>query len=232
MKLLAISGGQFDRAFYLHAISVAKGAGLAPTNVRPHRLEYHSKLMDNKSSVQFKITQGNPHVMDVQLSDNDAFVVTGIGLGLMKVAKTSGVEQPGTFDVIHYPDPVRFQTSGEAAALENVYNALFDLKIENGSLIDNFPTGKFRMAPNQQQTATIVPETVTGTMPWGGSFTLSGDKRVTASVNYRGSEYNGVQGPDGDDDYTIYGVLFFDGYLISGGAAKVSAGVLSKVLGA
>lgn len=84
--------------------------------------------------------------INFRLNDNDAFIPVAASLCLKKFTTAN----PGYFPEFTYPDGSYFTTSGQADALECVYNGLLSFQTGSTVRIDGIGTNLFRYAANSQ----------------------------------------------------------------------------------
>lgn len=120
--------------------------------ISPGKLRIEQAIVNGKSTYTFPVTKdaNSDTVTEEKLDRNDSFMVTDMGLFLMKRLSTkTGGEVLQT-----YPNPVAIpddSTNFLAADLEVFYNGKLSMKEGQTVFIERFPTERFRVVPDAQQ---------------------------------------------------------------------------------
>lgn len=118
-------------------------------------LRMEQPLASNQSTYKFQMKQGNVSTdgpSQVLLNDDDAFVIVGLSLGIVKHDLSVSPAQYGNFQLFTYPDPEYFVGAPAGAAFE--YQSL--LTIFNGTLQFN-TASLLRIKPHDTSDYLMVP---------------------------------------------------------------------------
>jgi len=113
------------------------------------RLEQLLTLTNTQLRFPVLVTEQPITNNEQRLNLQDSFVISAVRFSL--VAKASAVDT--AFIAQTYPDPTIFTTG--AAALRAVYNAVFNLSVNNNMLIPAWPLDQHYLAPQTQSQAAI-----------------------------------------------------------------------------
>lgn len=243
MKQLQSNGGQIgtpklmipvagERRATLNRIRArAKMFGFDPQNVRPQCLRLYAKLVNNKSSLEFRVSQETSvHAAEIRLEKSDVFWCDQLALAIHKVLFISSAEAPANSALIYYPDLAYFNETGEARDLEGVYNSRLSIQTDQDVRLENFDTQLLRHVPRQQfePTATdpLLWET-TGKEFYNleSNFGLWGNRRNEIRIQYGTGSFAAIAGDPADatDPHQNYAVVQLNGFTLVRGAEALSA---------
>lgn len=108
------------------------------------RTQYQFAILNNDNG-----TSGTIFNTEIRLTQQDAFVTSGIGFFLAK--PSSAIDT--TFILHSYPSPAVFTTSGVAAAAETLYNSILSVMVNNVNILPRLSMRRFRAVNQSQQVA-------------------------------------------------------------------------------
>lgn len=121
-------------------------------------IRVEEKIVNGKGNYKFNITRDTfDQITERKLDRNDKFLVTEIGIFLMRRLETQiGVEVLQT-----YPNEVVFQNGVEDqsfnyAHLESIYNGSLAVKVGQTKFIEGMDLLRFRNVPQSQESANII----------------------------------------------------------------------------
>jgi hypothetical protein len=86
---------------------------------------------------------------EVRLTQQDSFIASAWGVFLLEPSSAVAA----SFVAQTYPNPVVFATTGEAAALETIYNSYCKIAVNNTVILPVWSLSRHRLVPETQQTA-------------------------------------------------------------------------------
>ncbi|MBC7509667.1 MAG: hypothetical protein H7320_13105 [Ferruginibacter sp.] len=205
-----------DRGSFM---SVKTDPQYAGKNITPSLLRLEA-VITNDSRIVFKTFFGDGASVaptEVRLDRNDKFVITDIGLYLMKQTKT----KPGSGRLVSYPNITEF---GAAAAgfLENIFNGTLGITLNRTKWLPVFDTQRFLKVGQTQQSASTnrdqrsLRETMVKLTPH-----IEIDGSGTNEIEVQFPSYAGWDGATpavaGDEHRAV---LYCHGLLIIGGSAN------------
>lgn len=137
-----------DRSVYEHI----KKAGVIVTQ---SYLRLEQSIQGTQTSTKFGVlvNEGTPSVTEVRLGITDNFVVTNVGMFLMKagaaVAATNLEKAQSTLRT--WPNPLIFTGAAEAINLMGVYNGRYNIKINSTTYVENMDMYRYYNAPQSQK---------------------------------------------------------------------------------
>ena len=186
--------------------------------INRHVLRMEQLLAPNQSTYRFQMKQGNTSTdgpNQVLLNDDDAFVLVGLSIGIVKHDLTTSPPQYGNFQLFTYPDPEVFVGAPAGSPFE--YQSL--LCIWNGTLqfntasllrIKPHDTSDYLMVPREQVTPPVadVNDLLNPTLPeFGGRGDTSrsyieiqptplidGQMQNEFTLNLGAGNYTGIDG--------------------------------------
>lgn len=217
--------------------------------INRHVLRMEQPLAQNQSAYKFQMKQGNfstdgPN--QVLLNDDDAFVIAGLSIGIVKRNTSTTPPQWANNQLFTYPDPEYFVGAPAGSPFE--YQALLTifagtLQFNTASLLRIKPhdTSDYLMVPRAQVVPPVadVNNLLNPTLPeFGGRGDTSrsyleiqptplidGDQQNEFTLSLGAGSYVGIDGSyaaDGDQDATSrnYVVVRVLGFLIAQGSAS------------
>lgn len=195
----------------------------------PSKLRIETKLLAGQGRYEFDIKKTNiDNPFEVSLNRNDVFIPNHLGIliGLRSTTK------PTTELLMSFPQyndgvkPSPYDAGFQNKDIEALYNGSLQWLVDNGILIDSYPTENFKKVPRTQGAFILdsndaaVNELVQPN--WDirkacdfliPKYTLAGtrDHRVTVNFGASGLTFPVTTG------YDAYLVLYADGFLVKGG---------------
>ncbi len=130
-------------------------------NIQPFEMQKSKAIGSSDLDFDFKLGQdrGETNVLDNSLSDNDAFVLVSMAIGLAKVDNdfSASFERIGNVYPVFYPDPNIFDGAAtganvsEASALESVYRGFLKAQSDVNEVLFRLNTERFRKVARTQQ---------------------------------------------------------------------------------
>lgn len=143
------------RMLYENAKMLVKQAGLDPTVVKLTQsdLVLEQQLNTTSSSYTFGVLDNNNGPSntlfntEIRLTMQDSLIAGGWGFFLLEPA--SAIDT--TVIAATYPNPVRFAASGEALALETLYNSYSKITVNKDVVAPIWHLSRHRMVPQSQK---------------------------------------------------------------------------------
>jgi hypothetical protein len=178
-------------------------------------------------------TQTNPTVNAVRLNNNDAFLLTKIGVFISDTPTTGGAEsttQQNSSTLFTYANSLVFLGAGDAAAVQQLYNGWVYFKEESRVWFEKIRAYEFHRVGTAQQGTLLFTASNQLRSTWDdpkyGMLTVSTPFRMTGKRSYNISlnlqnvtaTFAALSGTNGK----LYATLILDGFLAVGGEQKVS----------
>jgi hypothetical protein len=206
---------------------VLKNSVITQTDLRLEQL-----LKTNNNNYQlnpFDSGAGN-RPLEKKLSRNDLFCITHIGLSLTKQQEVDGQTVYANIPLFTYPEQSVFNGTGEAKALETVYQASLDFKTSAQGRLENYLTHHNRYVPERGNIVAEAPQGAIFPM-YGPTFEQRGYSRINPNLLIDGDQDNifdlrlgsgvlaGIDGSGSDGDFADTRnvlVLFVRGFKVEG----------------
>lgn len=116
-------------------------------------LRLEANINSTYSAISFNVNQnvgGTPNDTEVRLKQTDMFTITSVGIFIFKT--TGGTQaQIAQANLYASPNPLVFTGTGEAAALNSIYNSRLTLSVDRKQFVPAFPTiSCYRVATSQK----------------------------------------------------------------------------------
>lgn len=209
----------------------AKSLGFDPQDVRPLCLRLYAKLVNNKSALEFTVSQETSvHAAEIRLEKSDVMWVDQMALGIHKVLIISSAEAPANSPLIYYPDANWLTETGEARDLEGIYNSLLSVQTDQDVRLEKFDTQMLRRVPQQQY-----EPSATDPLTWEtdgkefydleSNFGLWGNRRNQIRIQYGTGSFAAIAGDpvDATDPHQNYAVIRLNGFVLVRGAEALTA---------
>jgi hypothetical protein len=191
---------------------------------QPSYLRIEQQIVSGQSQYSFNIkNDSGVSATENKLDQNDAFVVSKVGIALFKEAVVSGVRtQPGTGVLQYYPNATVFAAEAgnlDPAQLENFWNSNLEVKVADTVYFDSLWMKPSRtVRTTQQSSATNKSE----------AFLYDGLFDIDPIITFQGSRkndivlqlpnFNGAQQQYVTANERVFVTLLFWGILITGGS--------------
>lgn len=210
-----------DRAILNRLRKAAVAAGIAPEKVQPSYLRVAVLLDPSQSEYAFQIRKdvGVSLKHDRKLDQNDSFVITDLGIGLLAESPAN----PGTGLLQAYPNNIPFAAvAGEVNPLHlnTIYNGFYKIKVDDTVFAESIPTDSMLcVRTTLQSAATNFSERILkdGTVPLTPDITLNGSKKNEITLGI--PTFAGMQIQHATAATRNYVVFRAYGFLISGGSS-------------
>lgn len=206
----------------------AKGSRLKPTQARPHELLLFAALNANANQYEFDLEHDEAiKVLKIAkgLRDRDAFIATGMAIGIVPVFVSSSVEYPTAAAPVYFPDPNIFDTAAgtatlsEAQALESIYWGFHTLQTNEGVRIDRSPNLEFRTVQQTQgSSSTANMQTGIEVKEIGAAIRFGGGDENRIIIDINSSDKTHIGGPAARNNYLM---VRLEGSIIKGQTTKV-----------
>jgi hypothetical protein len=185
--------------------------------VTPGFLRVEQAISNGKPRYQFAVTKdsNSDTVTEVKLDRNDKFLVSHVGIFLMKRLSTlTGIEVLQTYpNVVAIPDD---STNFLCAHLEAFYNGFFGIQVGQTVYIEKMDTRRFRSVEEAIESATITKSSArenSGFVQLTPQFELDGDGKTLISIE--APIHASAKVANTVSNTTNYLVLMFRGFLIT-----------------
>ena len=111
---------------------------------------YHIPVLSNDS------VNGSAFATEQRLALQDVFVVSSIGIFVAAPSSSTAT----AFALLSYPNATTFSTSGDAAALYNLYNASLNITVNNQQILPTWDVFRHYFVPQTQNGVGVTAETV------------------------------------------------------------------------
>lgn len=190
--------------------------GVLPQNLRFHQLRILLPLSATQKTYTFKfadkdVTPGvSPVGIESRLKTSSVFFGNLFALGIFKVPVVSSVQNLGNGIFVTYPDKGLFTVTGEANALETIYNGYLTLKTDQDIRLDRLPSQVFRQVPRTQSAAETHPSFGDYMVDFSSSFLFFGDRTNSAVLEMEAvSAVTGIAGGTNADNEVNVNYLDF-----------------------
>ncbi len=208
-----MTGGNslLQRKFVENIRQQIKQWGVLPQNLRYHQLRILLPLSTSAKTYTFKLgdkdaTPGvSPVGIESRLKTSSVFFGNLFALGIFKVPVVSSVQNLGNGKFVTYPDKNMFTVTGEAVALETVYNGFLTLKTDQDIRLDRLPTHVFRQVPRTQDDTITHPSFGDYLTDFSSSFLFFGDRTNSAVLEMEAvAAVTGIAGgTNGDSEVNV-----------------------------
>ena len=195
----------------------------------PSKLRIEAQIVDGVGRYQFDIKKTNIlNSREVSLDRNDVFVPNFMGLFLALQSNTNPADEilmsfPAINDGVN---PSGYAKGFQSQSIEALYNGKLVWLVDNGVLLNSYPTERFKKVPQTQKAFVLDSQDAAKAesieTEWNildacdviiPKITIAGTRDHNITVNF---DANGLTFPV-TSGYTPYLVFFLDGYLIKGG---------------
>ena len=198
------------------------------TIITPSYLRLEKSIEGSFTTVSFDVlaNQGNPTVTERRLAITDKFVVTSLGFFILKSTATaasvpvSTAAQLASAVPYTYPNADAFSLSGQATALQALYNSYLSLRVDTTVYVDSLSMMHFQRIGTSQQVTAAANQNGIGRDEWnsaafGGvaiepTITLNGGSKIDLFINLPTSI---ALGGSASHAYQTTACLFAYGYL-------------------
>lgn len=180
-----------------------------------------TQTVNGNSLMTFLVNKGEKTALSYEnlIDKTDAFAVTSFGMLICNEV----VATPGKAPFVTYPNIIQFAASYTglvAADLEQLYNGFLNIQVGQSVVLPNYPSHNFRVVrTTQQASATTFSEQlpVDGFATADPMIILDGSQKNIITLQRPAFGGEGVQLTSTATN-VVKAVLFFQGYVISGGA--------------
>lgn len=216
-----------DRAILSRVRTIAEQKGVDASKVQPSFLRVAVLLDPSKSAYDFVIRKdvGGSLVHDVKLDQNDAFVMSKMGILLLGENPAT----PGSGLLQTYPNNLVFPLQAAEVNplhLNTIYNGSVKIKVDDRTFAEAIPTNPMlAVRTTQQASASTFSERFLddGLIELTPDITLNGSKKN--EITLKVPTFTGLQIQYVTPTTRIYAVFYAKGFLIIGGS---NVGALSN----